>query len=185
MLKSSLPSLAQDFATLAHEGQSVITSDDRVRYKITHVQEVADLVWASGGTDTEISAAWLHDTIEDTSTTLEDIEKAFGTEVRDIVEWLTDTKEIIALPLPERKQAQADKMKSAPESVRRIKLADQTSNVRFLAITSKKNITDEQCRKYTEGAKLIVDQCRGTNPLLEKLFDEAYRLGFKRYIEAQ
>jgi (p)ppGpp synthase/HD superfamily hydrolase len=181
MEDKNLISRAQEYARNAHEPIFAITVAGVKRPQIVHIQEVADLVWASGGTDEEITAAWLHDSVEDTPTTLADIERDFGKEVADIVHGLTDLDHFKGMPLPQRKRLQAERLRTENESVRRIKIADQTSNVRFLATDPTNDMTAENCLQYVKGAKLLADECRGISPLLDKLFDEAYEKGLKRF----
>ncbi|MFA6554746.1 MAG: HD domain-containing protein [Candidatus Paceibacterota bacterium] len=181
MINKNIISRAQEFARNAHEPIFAITIAGVKRPQIMHIQEVADLVWASGGSDEEITAAWLHDSVEDTQTSLNDIEKHFGKMVMSIVHGLTDLDEFKNLPLPERKRRQAERVRSESDSVRRVKIADQTSNVRFLATDPTNSMTFDECGQYIQGAKLIADECKGISPLLDKLFNEAYLKGLKRY----
>src|SRR5512139_1366269 len=70
---------------------------------VNHVIEVAELLARVGGVRdiATLQAAILHDVVEDTAATFEDVERAFGKEVRRIVEQVTDDK---ALPKDERKR---------------------------------------------------------------------------------
>ena len=82
-------SKAKTFATAAHAavGQKrKYTGEDY----IVHPERVAGLVEAYGGSDNMIAAAWLHDVVEDTQVTMEQIRKEFNSEIADLVEWLTD-----------------------------------------------------------------------------------------------
>lgn len=84
---SHLQKQALEFATNAHSGQS--RSDGRPF--IWHPIEVASMVKAHGySSDEVVCAAYLHDTIEDTEVTYEDIHKAFGRKIADIVLELTN-----------------------------------------------------------------------------------------------
>ncbi len=179
----SIIPFARDFTFEAHDGRTSTTVNGFKRPQVVHLQEVADLVWASGGTDEEIAAAWLHDTVEDTKITVEDIKNNFGDDVATMVEGLTDLEEITGLPVAERKQKQAERIQNESVSVRRIKIADQISNVRMLAIDATVRMTVAECKDYIEGARKIVDECRGISPLLEKLFDEAYGMGKEKFAE--
>lgn len=172
---------AQEFARKAHGHISRTTISGVLCPQILHIQEVADLVWASGGTDTEIMAAWLHDSVEDTETTIDDIENFFGKEVAEIVTGLTDLHEIENLPLAERKAKQAERVRHESNSVKRVKLADQTSNVRYVSVDPPTTMDFEECKKYVIGAKLIADECTGISHLLDEMFDRVYKLGQKRY----
>ncbi len=167
--------LAREFAREAHKSIILTTALGYKRSQIEHLQEVTDLVWASGGNDTEIVSAWLHDSVEDTSTTLEDIEKHFGKDVAEIVHGLTDSDEIKNLPTSERKARQAERVKKESQSVKRIKLADQISNVRFVTTDPKETWTFEGNRDYVIGAKSIADQCKGVSSILEELFENEYK----------
>ncbi len=171
---SSLVSRADQYARKAHEGMGFITACGYDRPQTEHLQEVADLVWASGGSEVEIAAAWLHDSVEDTSATLEDIRKEFGDEVAELVYELTDSEDIKHLPTAERKQKQAERICSESESARKVKLADQTSNIRCVTVDPKAEWTLEGRRNYAIGAKKIAGQCKGINPILDEAFDREY-----------
>ena len=172
---------AQEFARKAHEQLSKTTVSGVFCPQILHIQEVADLVWASGGTDNEIIAAWLHDTVEDTKTTINDIEGTFGNEVAKMVNGLTDTHEMEKMSLIDRKTKQAERVRGESASVKRIKLADQISNVKFVSIDPPTTMNLEDCKKYIEGAKLIANECTGVSDLLDNLFNKVYKLGLARY----
>jgi (p)ppGpp synthase/HD superfamily hydrolase len=174
---------ARDFSFKAHAGLITVTVSGITRPHIMHIQEVADLVWASNGTDEEIAAAWLHDVVEDTKTTMEDIRKNFGDDVAKIVDGLTDSKEITGLPVAERKQRQAERVKAEGRPVQRVKIADQTSNVRSLALDPTSTMTTDEIRNYIEGAKKIADACRGVSPLLDRLFEETYLSARERFFD--
>lgn len=72
---------AQKYATDKHFGQE---RDDGQPY-IVHPSRVAGLISLIGGDDAMVAAAWLHDTVEDTDTTYEDLVREFGTEIADLV----------------------------------------------------------------------------------------------------
>lgn len=76
-----------------------------------------------------IVAALLHDTVEDTDTTFEEIEEHFGAKVRKIVEEVTDDK---SLPKQERKQLQIDHAPNSSPEAKLVKLADKLYNLRDL-----------------------------------------------------
>lgn len=174
MTKVSLVPLANQYARKAHDGIGFVTACGYDRPQLEHLQEVADLVWASGGSEIEIAAAWLHDSVEDTDVSLEDLTKEFGSEVAALVDELTDPDEIKHLPTAERKQKQADRIAHESLSARRVKLADQTSNVRCVTMDPKATWTLEGRRNYALGAKKIADQCRGISSVLDEAFDREY-----------
>ncbi len=160
-------SRAQEYALKKHGHLFRTTIEGIKRPQMLHLQEVADLVWISGGTEDEIIAAWLHDAVEDTDTTLSDIELEFGKEVAALVDGLTDPEHFAPLPLSERKSLQAERL--------------QTSNVKFLATDPSDSMTPEECAEYIRGAKLLADQCFGISPLLDKIFMQEYEKGALRY----
>ena len=172
---------ARHFARDAHKRITLTTVSGDVRGQFEHLQEVADLVWSSGGSDVEIAAAWLHDTVEDTPTTLEGIKEKFGTEVMEIVRGLTDPIEFKSLTNAERKPKQAERVANESSSVKRIKLADQISNVRFVATDPKPSWTFESNCDYIIGAKLIAEQCSGVSSILDQLFEAEYGKAAKSF----
>lgn len=169
---------AEAFATKAHEGQT--EKDGAKTPYIHHVKKVAELVATSGGTPTEIAAAWLHDVVEDTNISLETIEKEFGADVAHIVSALTDLPEYANLPTAERKQKQADHIAKTSSSARRVKLADQISAIE---LDSKNELIDKETRRdYVRGCRKIADSCKGITPPLDEKFDLAYKEAIRRLV---
>ncbi len=169
---SNLVTKAKEFAYRAHEGH--FRNDKEHSPYIVHPKEVSELVEKSGGTEVEIAAAWLHDTVEDTPTTIEDIEREFGKEVAEVVAGLTDLPEFETLPLAERKAKQAERVRGESDSVKRVKLADQTSNVGAVGGGVFLDMHGQRAREYVEGAKKIAEECKGISPFLDTLFQEKY-----------
>ncbi len=165
---------ARRFARDAHKDIIITTVSGDTRPHIEHLQEVADLVWASGGSEAEIVSAWLHDSVEDTSVTSEDLEREFGKNVADIVHGLTDSEDLKGLSNAERKPKQAERVRHKSDSVKRIKIADQISNIRFVTTDPKPQWSTEGNKSYIIGAKLIADECRGISSVLDTLFDSEY-----------
>ncbi|MBI5126541.1 MAG: bifunctional (p)ppGpp synthetase/guanosine-3',5'-bis(diphosphate) 3'-pyrophosphohydrolase [Candidatus Taylorbacteria bacterium] len=172
---------ARKLAREAHKSIIISTQSGDMCPHVEHLQEVADLVWAAGGTTTEIAAAWLHDSVEDTSVTIEQIKKEFGDEIANIVDGLTDKDDLKGLPALKRKSLQAERITSKSHSIKKIKIADQTSNVRIVATDPIKDWTFDSKREYVMGAKLIVDQCQNIDPLLNTLFDTEYTKAAKYF----
>ena len=80
---------AYEFSKKAHSGQKRRTGEPY----IIHIVEVSKLVYENGLGTHSIMAALLHDTVEDTKTTLEDIENNFGEEIKGLVDSLTKIEE--------------------------------------------------------------------------------------------
>ena len=79
---------AYEFADKAHDGQKRKSGDPY----ISHPVEVAKILIEYGADDASIIAALLHDTVEDTDVTLDDIKKQFGEEVALLVDGVTKLK---------------------------------------------------------------------------------------------
>ena len=96
----------------------------------THTEEVADIVKAHGGTKEMIQAALLHDTVEDTSVTFEDIRSRFGDVVSLLVWELTDVSQPSDGNRAARKKLDREHNGRASRDAQFIKLADMISNSR-------------------------------------------------------
>ena len=118
-----------------------------------------------------LAAALLHDTIEDTSTTLDEVEIVFGYEIARIVAECSDDK---ALPKMARKQAQIDHAASLSHGARLVKLADKIANVSDIEGAPPAGWSIERKREYFDWAKAVVDQMRGTHAGLEARFDAEF-----------
>ena len=161
---------AKSFAIKAHKNHT--ESDKYKTPYIFHLQRVSALVALSGGSEEEIASAWLHDTIEDTGTTVEDIEREFGANIAGIVNGLTDLPEWDALSVSDKKVAQAERISKESESVRRVKLADQISGGELDA--RNELIPIEKRREKLKGVKKVAEACSGVSKELDTLFDAVY-----------
>lgn len=140
---------------------------------INHLIEVAELLARVGGVSdlVTLQAAVLHDTLEDTRTTAEELEERFGREVRRVVEEVTDDKR---LPSHERKRLQ---VVNAPQLSRRaqmVKIADKISNVRSVAESPPAGWTLQRRREYLDWSSRVVAGCRGCNRELERFYDRMF-----------
>ncbi len=118
-----------------------------------------------------LCAALLHDTVEDTGTTCEEIEARFGLAIRDVVMEVTDDKR---LPKVERKRLQVIHAAGASEPARLVKLADKICNLRDVAASPPLGWDLERQQAYFDWAREVVERMRGTHAGLESLFDAAY-----------
>jgi (p)ppGpp synthase/HD superfamily hydrolase len=148
---------------------------------IIHIAEVARYVDTHGGTEEMIAAAWLHDIVEDTDITLEYLERQFGSAISSLVDGLTDPPHFAALPLDQRKQMQADRLRSKSNEIKIIKICDQLSNVLRVTNDPPTDWSETTQFQYVQGARTVVDTCRGLNKALDQKFDEAYKTACKRY----
>lgn len=121
-----------------------------------------------------LAAAILHDTVEDTETTLEELETLFGPEVRALVAEVTDDK---SLPKSERKRLQVEHTPGASDRAKQIKLADKICNVRDVIHHPPPNWTLERRREYLDWSERVAAGCRGVNEALERELDAALQEG--------
>jgi guanosine-3',5'-bis(diphosphate) 3'-pyrophosphohydrolase len=138
---------------------------------INHPLQVAELIARVGG-HTELQtlmAAILHDTVEDTKTTLEEIEHEFGAEIAALVAEVTDDKE---LEKDERKRLQIAHAAQLTPRAKVIKLADKICNVTDIAVDPPVKWPLERRLAYFDWADAVVAGLRGVNPALEALYDE-------------
>ncbi|MBI3892462.1 MAG: bifunctional (p)ppGpp synthetase/guanosine-3',5'-bis(diphosphate) 3'-pyrophosphohydrolase [Candidatus Wallbacteria bacterium] len=140
---------------------------------INHPIAVAEILANTGGVKDScvLAAALLHDTIEDTQTTREELESNFGPEVAAIVLEVTDDK---SLPKSRRKQHQIEHAPHLSVNAKLVKLGDKICNLRDVANSPPVDWSLERRRDYFEWARQVVEGIRGTNGALEKVFDDAY-----------
>jgi len=167
---------ALDFAARKHSSQRRKGEADEPY--VNHLAEVARLVAeATEGKDTvAVLAAVLHDAIEDTPTTREELEREFGREVAAIVAEVTDDK---GLPKAERKRLQVESAPGKSLRAKLVKIADKTSNLRSIVRSPPVGWDLERQREYFDWSARVVAGCRGTNALLERWFDEAHAEGLE------
>ncbi len=141
---------------------------------INHPIALANVLANEAGIEDErvLIAAVLHDTVEDTETTEQELVKEFGQEIAVVVLEVTDDK---ALPKAERKRLQIEHAGTISRRAKLVKLADKICNLRDLAISPPANWSLQRKRDYFDWAKAVVDGLRGTHPGLEAIFDEAYK----------
>ena len=139
---------------------------------VNHLAEVARLLAVvTGGSDAElIAAGWLHDTVEDTATSPDELVSTFGEDVASLVMEVTDDKR---LPKQERKRLQVETAGHKRREARLVKLADKTSNLRAIANSPPPDWSAERRRDYVRWAGEVVAQIRGLSPWLEQQFDAA------------
>jgi guanosine-3',5'-bis(diphosphate) 3'-pyrophosphohydrolase len=158
----------------AHKHRDQRRKDARASPYINHPIALADVLRNEGGIadPTVICAALLHDTIEDTQTTSEELERAFGKRVRDIVLEVTDDKR---LPKKERKRLQIEHAPHLSRPAKLVKLADKICNLRDVAENPPADWDLARRQEYFDWAREVVQGLRGVHRLLERAFDEAYR----------
>lgn len=164
--------LAIGFAANKHRDQR--RKDAVASPYINHPIALANVLANEAGIDDErvLIAAILHDTIEDTETSEQELIREFGQEVTSIVLEVTDDK---ALSKPERKRLQIEHAPTISRRAKLVKLADKICNLRDIASSPPPDWTLTRRQEYYDWAKAVIDGLRGVHPGLESIFDEAYR----------
>ena len=141
---------------------------------INHPIEVAALLATYGGiTDVAVlQAAILHDTIEDTDTTEEELEREFGPDVTALVLEMTDD---MSMPSVERKRHQAMRASGLSARAKCIKLADKIANVGDIGSQPPPEWSLERRRTYFAWTAEVINGCRGVNEGLERRYDEVLK----------
>ena len=169
MTKQLITALA--FAADKHKNQR--RKDADASPYINHPIALANLLLNEAGVEDQrvLIAAVLHDTIEDTDTTEQELVKHFGKDVADIVLEVTDDK---TLPKAERKQLQIEHAAHISRRAKLVKLADKICNLRDISASPPADWSIQRKQEYFDWAKAVVDGLRGVHPGLEHLFDKAY-----------
>lgn len=155
---------AYEFAHGAHEGQE--RKGDGSPY-INHPIDLARLLDATGQADEEIlAAAFLHDTVEDTDTTLEEIEEAFGCEVHDLVMSMTEDKDVE--PYERRKDHHREQVEAGGERVVLIYAADKVANLRDMRALYA-NIGDAASSRFKAPIDVRVRLWHGDAEMIERI----------------
>jgi GTP diphosphokinase / guanosine-3',5'-bis(diphosphate) 3'-diphosphatase len=141
---------------------------------INHPIALADILANEAGIEDEkvLVAAILHDTIEDTETTAQELADRFGDDVAAIVLEVTDDK---SLPKTERKRLQIEHAPTISRRAKLVKLADKISNLRDVASSPPADWSIQRQQEYFDWAKAVIDGVRGIHQTLERIFDDAYK----------
>jgi guanosine-3',5'-bis(diphosphate) 3'-pyrophosphohydrolase len=172
-MKGELALLLKALAFAAHKHRDQRRKDPQASPYINHPIALADVLVNEGGvTDAEVlCAALLHDTVEDTATTHEELVDAFGARIARIVAEVTDDP---ALPKAERKRRQVELAPHLSREAKLVKLADKLCNLRDVAERPPAKWDLARRREYFDWARQVIDGLRGTHARLEAAFDAAY-----------
>ena len=147
---------AAQFAALKHRDQR--RKDVEASPYINHPISVARVIAEVGGVDDPeiLVAALLHDTLEDTDTSSEELDEEFGERVRKLVEEVTDDK---GLPKGARKERQIDHAANISQGAVLIKLGDKISNVLDVTNSPPTNWSLERRKDYLDWAEAVINNC--------------------------
>lgn len=129
---------------------------------IVHPAEVASIVaTVPDATEEMLAAAWLHDVVEDTGVTLDQVHLLFGADVAKLVFWLTDVSKPEDGNRAARKAIDRAHIAAAPAAAQTVKLADLISNTKSIMAH------DEKFSKvYLEEKKLLLEVMTKAHPAL-------------------
>lgn len=173
MKDKELVSRAREFATKAHAD-----IDQRRKYTdepyIVHPAEVARIVSSVPHTPEMLAAAWLHDVVEDTPVTLEEIQQEFGKDVASLVEELTDVSRPEDGSRTKRKTKDRKHTAQASAEAQTVKLADLLSNTKDIVKFDK-----TFARTYLKEKLLLLEVMTKGDRRLHKLAFERAKEGLK------
>jgi len=177
-LDFSLLIKAVAFAATKHKKQR--RKDVDASPYINHPIALADVLANEGGVlDVNVlCAAVLHDTVEDTKTTEQELIDSFGAKIASIVMEVTDDK---SLDKAERKLMQIEHSAHASKEAKLVKLADKICNLRDILEHPPKNWEASRKLEYFNWAGKVVAGVRGSNVDLERIFDELLVQGHARF----
>ncbi len=159
----------------AHKHRDQRRKDAEASPYINHPIALAHVLINEGGVvdPLVICTALLHDTIEDTETSPEELEALFGPAVTKAVGEVTDDK---ALPKSERKRMQIEHAPHLSQAAKLVKLADKICNLRDVACSPPADWSLERRQAYFDWAGQVVSGLRGSHQRLEAVFDEVLQL---------
>jgi len=174
MINSNLVLKAAKFAALKHRDQR--RKDVESSPYIIHPISVALVIADIGGIEEPeiLAAALLHDTLEDTDTSVSELDEIFGETVRQYVEEVTDDK---SLPKEERKQKQIEHAATLSMGATLIKLGDKISNISDVTHSPPAGWDTERRKQYLDWAEAVINNCPKVNNDLEEHFSEVLSNG--------
>ena len=159
----------------AHKHRDQRRKDNAASPYINHPIALAHLLASTGGVDdiVVLQGAILHDTVEDTETTYEELVERFGRAVADVVAEVTDDK---ALPKVRRKELQVEHAPHKSREAALVKLVDKTCNLLDVANAPPVDWSLARRQEYFDWAKRVVDGLPPVNVELKAAFDAAFAL---------
>ena len=167
---SQLASFIEAVAFAAEKHRNQRRKDADASPYINHPIALANVLANEGGVSdaTVLCAAVLHDTIEDTETTEDELTTVFGSQVSSVVLEVTDDK---SLEKHVRKQRQIEHAPHISTEAKLVKLADKICNLRDLLASPPASWSAERKQAYFDWAGKVVAGVRGVHPSLEAVFD--------------
>ncbi len=160
-------------AFAAHKHRDQRRKDAAASPYINHPVALAQVLAREGQVTnlTALCAAVLHDTVEDTDTTEQELTQRFGPAIASVVLEVTDDK---SLAKNRRKELQIEHAPHLSHAARLVKLADKICNLRDILAAPPADWPAERKQEYFEWAAQVVSGLRGTHLELEAVFDAVY-----------
>lgn len=168
--KQNLPYIldALIFAAKKHEGQTR-KDKERTPYIIHPIGVAYNIIMIGKVYDVDIIiGALLHDTVEDTHTTFEEIRQYFGLKIESLIHELTDDK---SLSKEERKRLQIEHAPHTSTEAAIIKLSDKLYNLNDLLYNTPLDWSQERIAEYFKWAQQVVDHLPSANQSLKTAID--------------
>ncbi|MBS3808110.1 MAG: bifunctional (p)ppGpp synthetase/guanosine-3',5'-bis(diphosphate) 3'-pyrophosphohydrolase [Bacteroidales bacterium] len=177
---------AIELAARQHQGQ--FRKGKRKSAYINHPIQLMGVLIRHQENDSDLlKAAALHDVIEDTAKTREEIqglsqtiESKFGKEVLKVVREVSDDKN---LPFRERKRLQIVNTPQLSQHAKKIKIADKTCNIMDMMDDPPTNWSTDRKLEYLYWAEQVIEGARGVNPALEDYFDQTRKQAYRQYTQ--
>lgn len=150
-----------------HEGQTRKTDGTPM---FNHPIRVAETLKGAGFDDEVVMAGYLHDTVEDTDATLEEIEELFGNRVAEVVAGNTENKDH---SWEERKQHTIDWIAEAPIEVRALIVADKLDNLTSM-IEAYEEMGEELFSQFKRGKEQQLWYFKGVSENMRKPADNLF-----------
>lgn len=162
----------------AHKHRDQRRKDNEASPYINHPIDVMTILAIEAKIDDVniLAAALLHDTLEDTETTFEELQQHFGNLIAGIVVELTDDQD---LPRPERYQLQQQKAVNYSREARLIRIADKIANTRDASRSPPATWSFERLEGHFNQSLDVMALLRKTHQEMEDLFDTAYQKAFE------
>jgi len=168
-------------ATRAHKGQTRKYGDKHPY--IIHPEAVSTLVRTSSDVIPEmVAAAWLHDVVEDTDWTIEEVRTEFGQVIGDLVDELTNpSKQYPNFSRGKRKQIDRDHTANISDAAKTIKTADRLHNLKGILENAPKDFAEMYLYETVELFQLLT----GANPCLMKMLWEEILRGLRKCLNTK
>jgi len=161
---------AELYAKDKHKG---MTRNDGITSYSKHLEDVVNILKSLGIIDEDVlCSGWLHDTIEDTDTTFDDLYERFGKKVAVLVSSLSKDEK---LPKKERERLYVKQLKDASTDAKIIKLCDISANLKDMAKPNSKmsknkmKKTAKQKRHYLNVIKNDIIENKSNYPKISNL----------------